>query len=233
MEANRILMGKDEREAILANRLDEKIKKAKGEVCRFDCGTGTIILGRFIFGEPFFWVEGDEFGTYVVKGNRFLNVSGGEIRRAATPEKTIKTPNKKEKKMTKEMVKEDKKKTVVLPKGGETVKHLGYDGKEEELNAIQYCNKIICKCGNIRYVKNADMFQVKMCKPCVSALRKKKIGDLKKLKDAKKKESAKSVDTKAKSEAPKATPKATPKAADSKTKKPAAKKPAVKKVAKG
>lgn len=43
----------------------------------------------------------------------------------------------------------------------------GYDGAEEIVDFGVYCNPIRCKtCGGIRYVKNADVHQVKTCKPC-------------------------------------------------------------------
>ena len=42
----------------------------------------------------------------------------------------------------------------------------GYDGNPEQLPSDTYCNKFVCKCGNVRWVKNSDLFQVKFCKPC-------------------------------------------------------------------
>ena len=45
-------------------------------------------------------------------------------------------------------------------------KQLNYLGLVEEVSAQTYLNKLVCKCGNIRWVKNADLFQVKKCKPC-------------------------------------------------------------------
>ena len=41
-----------------------------------------------------------------------------------------------------------------------------YTGEDEKVDTSIYKNKIICKCGNPRWVKNSDMFQVKKCKPC-------------------------------------------------------------------
>lgn len=169
------VMGKEEREAILANDLIAKIRKANGEVCKFDCGTGVAILGRYVDGGSFFWIEGDEHSTYIVKGKRFFNVSGGEIR-MPVDEGAPAIPVKKA------AEKKEKSVVVVIPKGGEMVKQLGYDGKEEELNAIQYCNKIVCECGNVRWIKNSDVFQVKKCKPCMKKKRKEQIGKLKKYK---------------------------------------------------
>ena len=45
-------------------------------------------------------------------------------------------------------------------------KQLNYQGLVEEVDAQTYSNKLVCKCGNVRWVKNADLFQVKKCKPC-------------------------------------------------------------------
>ena len=33
----------------------------------------------------------------------------------------------------------------------------------------RFNNEIVCACGNVRWVKNADLFQVNQCKPCVQA----------------------------------------------------------------
>ena len=41
-----------------------------------------------------------------------------------------------------------------------------YTGGDEKVDTRIFKNKIICKCGNPRWVKNSDMFQVKKCKPC-------------------------------------------------------------------
>ena len=47
------------------------------------------------------------------------------------------------------------------------VTHAGYDGKPEKVDKNVYCNEIKCAiCGDKRYVKNADLFQVTKCKPC-------------------------------------------------------------------
>lgn len=179
------VMGKEEREAILANDLIAKIREANGEVCKFDCGTGAVILGRYVDGGSFFWVEGDEHSTYIVKGKRFFNVSGDEIRKPASESVAKKVSERKTKK---------EKSVVVIPKGGEKVNQLGYDGEEEELNAVQYCNKIVCECGNVRWVKNSDVFQVKMCKPCMKKKRNIKMGELKKYKKTVKPAAEKSVE---------------------------------------
>lgn len=43
---------------------------------------------------------------------------------------------------------------------------LNYEGESEKVDTALFRNKLICSCGNIRFVKNADLFQVTKCKPC-------------------------------------------------------------------
>jgi len=43
---------------------------------------------------------------------------------------------------------------------------LNYKGEPEEVDTRVFKNRIECECDNIRWVKNADLFQVKKCKPC-------------------------------------------------------------------
>jgi hypothetical protein len=46
------------------------------------------------------------------------------------------------------------------------VTQLNYKGESEKVDTAVFRNKLICTCGGIRYVKNADLFQVTKCKPC-------------------------------------------------------------------
>ena len=47
------------------------------------------------------------------------------------------------------------------------VEHLGYSGETEVVQKKKYCNEIKCEiCNMTRHVANADLFQVKLCKPC-------------------------------------------------------------------
>jgi hypothetical protein len=46
------------------------------------------------------------------------------------------------------------------------VTQFNYKGEPENVDTSVFSNKLICACGNIRYVKNADLFQVNKCKPC-------------------------------------------------------------------
>jgi hypothetical protein len=193
MELAKVTMGREEREAILTSRLADAVKKGNGEILRFDCGLKHAIFGRWFDENPYFWVEKDDLNTYIVKGKRFFNVSGGEVRvpskgesNNATKEdkkeeKTMKTTEKAVAPKTTTKVEAPKAvtKTVVIPKGGEMVKQLGYKGEEELLSAVLYCNKVVCACGNVRWVKNSDVFQVKKCKPCMKAKRLKNISKMK------------------------------------------------------
>jgi hypothetical protein len=45
------------------------------------------------------------------------------------------------------------------------VQQLDYKGNPEQVNSRAFKNRIECGCGNIRWVKTADLFQVKKCKP--------------------------------------------------------------------
>ena len=49
---------------------------------------------------------------------------------------------------------------------GQPVKtQLNYYGLAEEVDTRTFKNKLVCACGSVRWVKNADLFQVKKCKP--------------------------------------------------------------------
>ena len=45
-------------------------------------------------------------------------------------------------------------------------KQRNYHGLVEEVDTRRFINRIECACGEFRWVKNADLFQVKKCKPC-------------------------------------------------------------------
>ena len=42
-------------------------------------------------------------------------------------------------------------------------KQLNYRGVVEEVDTHLYSNRVDCACGSVRWVKNADLFQVKRC----------------------------------------------------------------------
>ncbi len=62
----------------------------------------------------------------------------------------------------------------------EIMEQLGYRGETEEIDIRVYNNEVVCACGNKRWIKNADVFQVKTCKPC--AWKKRTSGRKKKVK---------------------------------------------------
>jgi hypothetical protein len=51
-------------------------------------------------------------------------------------------------------------------------RQLNYHGLAEDVDTRIFVNKLVCACGNVRWVKNADLFQVKKCKPCTYRERK-------------------------------------------------------------
>ncbi len=53
-----------------------------------------------------------------------------------------------------------------------TQDQLNYHGLLEEVDTRIFKNKLVCACGKVRWVKNADLFQVKKCKPCTYKERK-------------------------------------------------------------
>jgi hypothetical protein len=56
---------------------------------------------------------------------------------------------------------------------GQPIKsQLNYHGLAEEVDTRLFTNKLVCACGGVRWVKNADLFQVKKCKPCTYTERK-------------------------------------------------------------
>jgi len=46
------------------------------------------------------------------------------------------------------------------------VEQLNHKGDVEKVDTSIFKNKLTCSCGNTRWVKTADLFQVKKCKPC-------------------------------------------------------------------
>jgi len=66
----------------------------------------------------------------------------------------------------------DKKPALHEDPPGLMAEQLGYDGTPERVNMSNFKNRIVCPCGNVRWVRNADLFQVKKCKPCTARERK-------------------------------------------------------------
>jgi Zn-finger protein len=195
------MMNEDTKKKLLAMGAVNTLKKSKKfqefEIVDTVRDCKCIVRGGIINDHILFKIKADN-ELLEVKGDRFYMVEDRETKLAFSAEiakafpgvlaKSVATEKRKE-----PGVKEPKKKAVITEAGTHT--HKNYDGTNEEVPANLYCNKITCKCGNVRWVKNADMFQVKMCKPCVWEHRKsgasKRIAEMKKKKEAEKKGAAK------------------------------------------
>ena len=90
--------------------------------------------------------------------------------KAPIPAKDPKTPKEKEA-------------TPVKPP--KMVKQKGYKGEVEELDFNVYKVVVTCSCGEKRYIKPQDAFQVKTCKPCSQKRKMARISASKKAKNAK------------------------------------------------
>jgi Zn-finger protein len=143
--------------------------------------TKCMVRGGVIDGHILFREKADK-ELVELKGSRFYVVGDGELRKkfnAAIVENCGTVPAK--------SISSQKPETKSKVIGeAETHIHKNYDGTDEEVPANLYCNKFICECGNVRWVKNADMFQVKACKPCVAVARKSKAAE--RVSDLRKKE---------------------------------------------
>ena len=51
------------------------------------------------------------------------------------------------------------------------VEQLNYRSEVERVDTRTFRNRITCECGNVRWVKNSDLFQTKYCKPCAQRKR--------------------------------------------------------------
>jgi hypothetical protein len=57
-------------------------------------------------------------------------------------------------------------KVAVSDQQAPTMTQLNYKGEPEEVDTSIFKNRLICSCGGVRYIKNADVFQVTKCKVC-------------------------------------------------------------------
>jgi hypothetical protein len=48
---------------------------------------------------------------------------------------------------------------------------LNYKGEVESVDTRIFNNRITCECGNVRWIKSSDRFQVRHCKPCAQKKR--------------------------------------------------------------
>lgn len=71
-----------------------------------------------------------------------------------------------EKRLLRLQIEKEKQRLVRKNAAVDPVDQLDYDGETEIVDRAVYKNRIVCECGNVRYVKQADLFEVKRCKPC-------------------------------------------------------------------
>ena len=64
--------------------------------------------------------------------------------------------------------------TLTDPERTTIVEQMNYKGEMEKIDTRVFKNKLTCSCGNVRWVKSSDLFQVKKCKPCTYKERNKK-----------------------------------------------------------
>jgi hypothetical protein len=57
-------------------------------------------------------------------------------------------------------------KMAVSDQQASTMTQLNYKGEPEEVDTTVFSNRLVCSCGGVRYIKNADVFQVTKCKVC-------------------------------------------------------------------
>lgn len=183
-------MNTEIKKALLDRDAAREVRKAKGTK-EFDIN-GEKVTGRLIEGKVFFRANGDE-DIYEQKGKRFYVTSDGTIRGLfngkVLTELVLDVPvTHINATVREEMAAMDAAPNQEIVDG--MVIQLDYEGSEEMLPVKLYCNRIVCSCGNIRWVKNSDVFQVKKCKPCMGKERKIKakarIKELKKRKAAEK-----------------------------------------------
>jgi len=58
-------------------------------------------------------------------------------------------------------------KAMVADKPVHMVEQLDYHRNVEYVDSTVYRNKLVCKCGNVRWIKDSDVFQCHQCKPCI------------------------------------------------------------------
>jgi hypothetical protein len=119
--------------------------------------TKTIIRGGEVDGKILFRAKAEK-DLYELKGQRFYRTDDKALGLA----------------FSKGYAEVPEVKKVIKDVPSELVEQLAYDGTKEYVHAGLYCNKVVCKCGNVRWVKNSDLFQVKFCKPCTIIERRQK-----------------------------------------------------------
>lgn len=146
-------MNEKMRKHLLKIEAGDTVRKSNGfmefEVIDPTLQTKTIIRGGNVDGKILFRAKAEK-DLYELKGQRFYQIDDKALRLA----------------FSKGYVEAPEVKKVAKDVPSELVKQLAYDGTKEYVSADLYCNKLRCECGNVRWVKNSDLFQVKFCKPC-------------------------------------------------------------------
>lgn len=176
---------------ILRKGFKSQVLLTKKREMTFQFSTDDVeatVVGKLIGEVVYFRVVGEDV-LYALKGDRFYTVEDTSIwGDTFTPPKGATGTPKEEVESVLEVTptKENGKEAVVLdsrpiaPISNNrqpvddrlTIVQLDYHGKPEELPKSMYKNMITCSCGQPRWVKNSDIFQVRFCKPCTMVNRK-------------------------------------------------------------
>jgi hypothetical protein len=68
----------------------------------------------------------------------------------------------------------EKHKPIPIPQNQDLpafTEQLNYRGEVERVDTRIFKNRITCECGNVRWIKSSDIFQVRHCKPCAQRKR--------------------------------------------------------------
>lgn len=145
-------MNEKTKKHLLKIEAGDTVRKSNGfmefEVNDEALGTKTIVRGGNVDGKILFRAKAEK-DMYELKGARFYAVNDRALSLKFSKGYSENGTTKASEKVPSEMVEQ-----------------AGYDGNPEQLPSDTYCNKFVCKCGNVRWVKNSDLFQVKFCKPC-------------------------------------------------------------------
>ena len=87
----------------------------------------------------------------------FFQFGSGRIK--AFPRETAKQDARRKGQLEKE-----KKRAMRTSTGN--VGQLGYEGETETVDKDLFKHKLVCECGNVRWLRNSDVFQCRFCKPC-------------------------------------------------------------------
>ena len=176
---------------IAANDLDQLVRKFG--VYKTDANVrGTVhrLIGRDIDNRIYFNVDSDpdDNSVYEKKPNRFFKCTDLDVLKQFFPTYTMDdhgviteaVPEATEE--TQEPISSPTPEPTTAVTKEPTVTQYAYDGTPETLDAAKYNHKFVCPdCGETRWVKPSDVFQVKYCKPCTKVHKAKKLAAKRKL----------------------------------------------------